>query len=143
MLARELREYCDKDDFIRKYFKNVISSNDNVYHKTNSAYIVNTSDSDSVGSHWVVMFLKGDEMSIFYDSLAEKPNCKIESNYNGVYARNVKQCQSSTSTVCGQHCLFVLYHLCRGVKYNVILDMYSNNMQHNDCLVNAFYNLTK
>ena len=55
-----------------------------------------------------------------------------DSIYNGV------QLQSKESSVCGQFCLFYLYHRCRDMTMDIILKLFTRDRHTNDNIVENF-----
>ena len=61
-------------------------------------------------------------------------------NRNAVeWEHNKIQLQSAFSTVCGQHCIYILYHRCRKRTMSSIVNSFVNDKLHNDQLVYGFF----
>ena len=105
-------------------------------------FIVNTHNSYQTGEHWVAMYL--DPVPEFFDSLALSPEYYKKSfqyflvNHGPSYRHNVKRLQSSDSIVCGQYCLFYIYHRSRNISMKLMFDMFSEDLESNDRLVSEF-----
>ena len=41
---------------------------DIIYLKKNMAYLVNLDESKSIGTHWIALYLNGNNESVFYDA---------------------------------------------------------------------------
>ena len=60
-------------------------------------------------------------------------------NRNGVeWEHNTIQLQSAFSTVCGQYCIYFLYHRCRKRSLSSIVNSFVNDKLCNDQLVYDF-----
>ena len=60
-------------------------------------------------------------------------------NRNAVeWEHNKIQLQSAFSTVCGQYCIYFLYHRCRKRSMSSIVNSFVNDKLHNDQLVYDF-----
>ncbi len=108
--------------------------------------IVNTDPSDLPGEHWVAAYLSRDGSGCFFDSFGNAPDSDhfptsiknfLISN-TPVVLYSTKRVQDFTSDVCGQHCVFFLYHLAKGRDYNHVMKLYSDNYIKNDKMVSLF-----
>ncbi len=100
--------------------------------------IVNTDPHNKPGSHWVLLYLPSEGIVEFFDSYGREPYNwgLLKSRY--VVVTNKKQVQSSLSSVCGAHCLYVAFHRVRGEPMRKILDHYTDNPLTNDSEVVEF-----
>ncbi len=87
-----------------------------------------------------------DSTGSFFDSFGNAPDSErfptsiktfLISN-SPVMLYSIKWVQDFTSDVCGQHCVFFLYHLARGRDYNYVINLYSDNYIKNDKMVSLF-----
>ena len=82
----------------------------------------------------------------FFDSYGNAPSAlarefeKFLKRSVDSYSFNDKRLQGDFSTVCGQFCLFYLYHRSRGYDPREIVRMFSKDPDVNDVLVNEFIN---
>ena len=95
---------CMKNEF--KSLKNKVLRSENIYNK-NTLFIINLQDSDKKGSHWVCF----DKSSlIYFDSYGIKPIKEIEDISKNLQYNQV-QIQPCGTEICGQLCLYILFHL--------------------------------
>ena len=102
---------------MKKIFNSVYSRN-NLQKLKNGAYVINLHHSENTGTHWVVIFLKKDEV-IYFDSfgieyIPKEIMEKIEHSFLG--NKNIKtsifRIQDYNSIMCGYFCiLFIEYML--------------------------------
>lgn len=102
-----------------------------------SCFIANTDVSDKPGTHWIAYFMDSPYHTEFFDSFGHTP-----STYD--FSLIANQCnslqfQSDFSLLCGQFCIYYLYHRSRGITLPEIQTMLSSS-QHliNDKKVNCF-----
>ena len=106
-----------------------------------SCLIANTDEADQPGMHWVAIIYLAKKKTEFFDSFAFAP---ITYNVNLPNAKSsAYRIQSTTSTVCGQFCLFYLYYRSLGHSMFKIYTMFSPNYIANDTLVRTFVRLAK
>ena len=100
------------------YFKGVkgfsgVFSRNNLPNLTKGAYIINFDHSENAGSHWVVIFVKKDEV-IYFDSFGVEYNPKemMEKIENKNIKTGIFRIQDNNSTMCGYfRILFIEYML--------------------------------
>lgn len=108
--------------------------------------IINTHPSTKPGEHWVAVYINSRKHGYFFDSFGNPPEYKhFPVQINKFIAKNcrtvsysARQVQSNISMVCGQHCIFFLCNIQRGVSYQKFLNMYSSKLPHNDAMVCHF-----
>lgn len=108
--------------------------------------IVNTHTSDLPGEHWLAVYISEDRVGCFFDSFGNKPDygrfpTMIADFLNTsctTQQYSTRQVQDFTSTTCGQHCVFFLYHMAKGCSYEEVISKYSFNLAKNDNMVSAF-----
>ena len=108
--------------------------------------IINTHPSTKPGEHWLAIFISSKKHGYFFDSFGNSPDYKhFPASIKRFLSRNchttshsVKQVQSNFSMACGQHCVFFLFNIQRGVSYKKLLNVYSNNLSSNDAMVCRF-----
>ncbi len=108
--------------------------------------IFNTDPSTEPGQHWLAVYVNKDGVSSFFDSFGRGPKNPsfpkivqdfLKNNSIRVQYSN-KQIQDFTSDVCGQHCVFFLYHMSKGYVYENIVKMYYDDPIKNDTMVVRF-----
>ena len=85
------------------------------------AFVANTSPSNEPGQHWVAFLIWNKEHAEFWDSYGMppeyfSPNFKAFLDAYTRVDRNKRDFQSLTTHVCGQWCLYWLYHRLRDVS---------------------------
>lgn len=110
--------------------------------------IVNTHPSFMPGEHWVAIYITKDKDGYFFDSFGHSPenrrfppeikhflrkNC-VTVSYSG------RVVQSELSTKCGQHCVFFLCNIQKGMSYKQFINMYGPDPVCNDAMVCRFVN---
>lgn len=149
MNTEELLRCVQSDNVVRQSFKGVFPRDElpkKVVKQFPVSYIVNTDASGQEGKHWVAIYLENGERGDFFDSYGNPPSWLavefvkfLKRNVYG-YSYNDKRLQGYYSTVCGQFCLFYLYHRCRGYDPREITRMFGKDGDVNDVLVNEFVN---
>ena len=107
----------------------VCSANDVLHNtfKRPTYIIVNTAESNRLGSHWVGIYLPDTGPVEFFDSLGKSPSHyhlyfhTFLQSFGSGYIWNKVAYQSPDSTLCGEYCLFFGYYRCRGVSMQNIL----------------------
>ena len=145
----ELLRNVESDDVVRRTFGGILPR-DKLPDRIETfpvSFIVNTDSSREEGSHWVAFYLQNEDCGEFFDSYGNSPTSLAEEfedflkNNVKNYSYNDKRLQGDFSTVCGQFCLFYLYHRCRGYDIREITRMFHKDADINDVLVNEFVNL--
>lgn len=110
--------------------------------------VVNTHPSNMPGEHWLAIYITKQKHGYFFDSFGNPPNSDkfpseiyryLVENCADVYYSQ-RQVQNNYSTTCGQHCVFFLCHIQRGIPFTRMLNMYSANLARNDAMVCKFVN---
>ncbi len=107
-----------------------------------SAYVCNTEPHTEKGEHWIAIYFDEHGHGEYFDSYGLPPIHKTFIHFLNKHCiswiYNDKQLQGLTSHVCGQYCIFYLWHRCRGTSMQTIVLMFGNNVQDNDVLVYEF-----
>ena len=96
------------------------------------------------GAHWIVIYCNEQMKEEFFDSYGKHPihynkHFLDFMNRNAAeWKHNKIQLQSAFSTVCGQYCVYYLYHCCRKRLMSSIVNSFVNNKSRNDQLVYDF-----
>ena len=99
-----------------------------------ACFVVNSDTSQLPGEHWIAFYYTDIDNSEFFDSYGLSPlvyGFDVDSLYSS------RCLQSSTSTVCGQYCIYFLYHRSLKHSFHTILNAFSNSVC-NDILVAKF-----
>ena len=96
-------------------------------------YIINMSNSDTNGSHWVCFIIKDAKTCYYFDSFATPPPLEVM-KFCGkrTIIYNDIQIQANTSTCCGWFCVGFLLHA--KLKDKLFLSEYVNMFKHNKYL---------
>ena len=79
------------------------------------------------------------EKGEFFDSYGYPPEHHAETfKFYKIETMNNHKIQSSWSDVCGQYCIFYLYHKSRGYSMSKIVNLFSGNTNLNDCNVACY-----
>lgn len=85
-------------------------------------FVVNLDESDKEGSHWVAIHFDPHGESEYFDSYGLPPlKDSIEEFMNSNYVWNTACLQSSSTTVCGQYCVYFIYSRCNGISYETVI----------------------
>lgn len=97
--------------------------------------IVNLDESDELGSHWVLLYLKPGR-NIYFDSYGKPPNTAIKQwleDQDQPIQSNTVQIQGYGTDYCGLYVLFFYYYLARGWDLQRILCYFNRkNLKAND-----------
>jgi hypothetical protein len=108
-----------------------------------SCFIANLDSSNEPGSHWVAVFLTKTGKAEYYDTYGRQPPLTfkeyLESNFS-VFRINKRQTQSFGTSVCGQHCIYFLYHRCTGRKMDTVILSLHKDTVDNDISVCEWVN---
>ena len=94
--------------------------------------------------HWIPIYFKDQMKGEFCDSYGKHPihynkHFLDFMNRNAVeWKHNKTQLQSAFSTVCGQYCIYFLYHRCGKRSISSIVNSFVNDKLRNDQLVYDF-----
>ena len=129
---------------LRKTFRGVFARDSFIglgQDDVTGAFLVNSSDRGTAGSHWLAVFIHQDHDGVrtctFFDSLGREPRSyginsipgtKPGARYRQVY--NTNRFQMETTDSCGIFCLFVLHWLSHRVQFDCILNSFSTKFLH-------------
>lgn len=108
--------------------------------------IINTDPTRLPGKHWLAVFITADRHGYFFDSFGNSPtNISFPKTIDVFLNKNCMeisystlQVQDKTSTTCGEHCIFFLCNIQKGISYQKVLNMYSSNHACNDIMVCSY-----
>ena len=94
------------------------------------------------GKHWVVIYIGEDRFVEYFDPLGEAPNSTIEHYLWSIspkgYLKITTALQGSTSSNCGQFCLYHLYFRARNFGMQWIVNSLTLDHAFNDYIVDRF-----
>ena len=137
----QVKRALECNTFTKKTFCGVFAA-DELPEKIDTfpcGFVANTDPSTEPGTHWVVFYFPSHGEGEFFDSYGYPPEDygePFKSYKIGIW--NKRKIQSSWSEVCGQYCIFYLYHRSRGYSMNKIVNLFSNNTELNDCNVACY-----
>lgn len=111
--------------------------------------IVNTDPSHLPGEHWLALYITKDKNGCFFDSFGNTPDIFAPEINTFLWKNSIavsyskRQVQSHQAVSCGQHCVFFLYHMQKGMSFDRVLKMYTDNLLRNDAMVCKFVNNIK
>lgn len=114
--------------------------------KKTYAFVTNTDDHTSGGTHWNAWYVESGYLS-FFDSFGRSwDDADFPMYYRdlGAQFRDIEhsqvQIQGFDSWTCGHFCINYIYTLCLGMNYQDFLDNYSRDYVKNDLFVLNFIN---
>ena len=140
MNTLQLERALKHNTFTKKIFVGVFAADELPTLNTfPSGFVANTDPSTEPGTHWVAFYFPSRDKGEFFDSYGHPPEHYGEpfTVYN-VETINSHKLQSSWSNVCGHYCIFYLYHKSRGYSMSKIVNMFSSNVDKNDCKVACY-----
>jgi len=114
------------------------------YSKLPLALIVNCSDSNSRGSHWISFYVYRVKHSLYGDYFDSYSNPLSKYNITTpfrIIQTSTKVLQSNDSIVCGLYALFYLYWRCRGQNIRNIENRFSIDLSRNDTKIRNYYKI--
>ena len=106
------------------------------------AMVVNTHPAHKPGEHWVAIYVDRDQGE-YFDSYGLPPPLDLEKLLDKScthYSFNPHQLQDYFSFVCGEYCIYYLYHRYHGQSLKTICDNLRKEGDRNDCIVSDFVN---
>ena len=97
--------------------------------------MVNTDPMELPGTNWIAIYFNEQMKGEFFDSYGKHP---IHYNKYDFMNRNAAEWESAFSSVCGQYCVYFLYHRCRKRLISSIVNSFVNDKLRNDQLVYDF-----
>ena len=130
---------------MKKIFNGVYSRN-NLPKSKNGAYVINLDHSENTGTHWVVIFLKEDEV-IYSDSfgveyIPKEIMEKIEHSFLG--NKNIKtsifRIQDYNSIMCGYFCILFFEYMLHNKSLTNFTNLCSPwNFEKNDEIIKKYF----
>ena len=113
-----------------------------VYLKKDGTYTINVGQYESVGTHWLALYVNGDNIT-YFDSfglqyIPKEVNIFIHKKYHHKYLRNT----ANNSIICGYFCIGFLVFVLKGRSLLDCINMFSpnkygkNNKMILECLKN-------
>ena len=147
MNAFELAQVPTIDPFTKESFAGVYVCNQLSSIKINEylkSFVVNIDPIEFPRTHWIEIYFNEQMKREFFDSYGKHPihynkHFLDFMNINAVeWEHNKIQLQSAFSSVCGQYCIYFLYHRCMKRSMSSIVNSFVNDKLRNDQLVYDF-----
>ena len=137
MDTSQIDSICLKDPYLKRFFHGTFPI-DLLPKCDIGGYVFNLSDSSSMGTHWVAVYIENKYLD-YMDSYGVTAPIQLKTwGKNYEWFENGCQLQSPFTAVCGQYCIYFLMQRARGVAFNDILKKFNHNNDANDKLVYDF-----
>ena len=123
------------NNFIGVFAQDKIPNIDASFHFPLS-FVSNTHPSTKPGEHWVAFYYTSPDTLEFFDSYGLHPS--IYGFIQSPSSINHTTLQSLDSNVCGQYCIYFLYHRSRGKTMSQIIGTFIKDQAWNDNSVARF-----
>ena len=140
MNTLEIKQALESNKFTKRNFSEVYAADElpKSLDTFPCGFIANTDPSTKPGTHWVAFYFSSHEKGEFFDSYGYSPKQYKFFKFYKPEIWNDRKLQSSFSEVCGQYCIFYLYHKSRGYSMSKIVNMFTDNTSLNDCNVACY-----
>ena len=101
-------------------------------------YVVNTAPHNHPGLHWIALFVKDGVIEYFDSYGGDPPSTLRRWGKKKQWMSNPIPLQSPLTSVCGQYCLYYLFHRARGIDMTTLLMDFVADVDDNDKLVYDF-----
>ncbi len=127
---------------ITQSFRGVYSSDTLPFHnQLNGVYICNTDPSNKPGTHWVALFLNGNQSNEYFSSLKQEPLPIFHSFLNHRFKSCQKQLQNSFSASCGVWVIFYVILKCCFISLEQIENLFGTDSFFNEILLKFYLDL--
>ena len=137
---------------IQKYYKNEarfngVSSRNNLFEYNSiekikhGAYITNLHEYEDVGTHWIALFCKKDEIVYFHSFGVEHiPEEIKEFIGNKTIKANIFRLQENNSIICGYFCIGFINFMLAGKKLTDCVNLFSPyDLKKNDSIILSYF----
>ena len=141
MNTLQIKRALERNTFTKKTFCGVFAADElpEIINTFPCGFVANTDPSTEPGTLWVAFYFPSREKGEFFDSYGHPPEYYDESfKFETIETWNNRKLQSSWSEVCGQYCIFYLYHKSRGYSMSKIVNLFTDNTNLNDCNVACY-----
>ena len=136
MNTLQIERALKRNRFTKKIFVGVFAADQ--LPKINTfpcGFVANTDPSTEPGTPWVAFYFPSIGKGEFFDSYGHRPQYY---GFDETETWNTRTLQSSWSEVCGQYCIFYLYHKSRGYSMSKIVNLFTDKANLNDCNVACY-----
>ena len=132
---------------IQKYYKNEprfngTYSRDNLSNKIKDvAYVINLDEHSDIGTHWIAVYVKNNNITYFYSFGVEhipKDIIKFIGRKNVIV--NIFRIQAYDSIMCGYFCIGFINFMFKGRSLTAYTNLFSpNNFRKNDKIILSYF----
>ena len=131
---------------IQKYYKNEtrfnVFSRNNLFKKIkDGVYIINLDEYADIGTHWIALFCKKNEI-VYFDSFGVEyiPEEIKEFIGNKNIKANIFRVQANDSVMCGYFCIGFIDFMLAGKKLTVCTNLFSlHDFEKNDNIILSYF----
>ena len=128
------------------YFKDVkrfngVFSRNNLQKFKKGAYVINLDHSENTGTHWVVIFMKKDEV-IYFDSFCDEyiPKELMGKIKNKNIKTSISRIQDNNSIMCGYFCILFIEYMLNNKTLTDFTNLFSPwDFKKNDEIIKNFF----
>ena len=128
------------------YFKNIKGFNgvfprNNLRKLRNGVYVINLDHSKNTGTHWIVIFLKKNEV-IYFDSFGVEyiPKEIMERIKNKNIKTNIFRIQDNNSIMCGYFCILFIEYMLNNKTLTDFNNLFSPwDFKKNDKIIKKYF----
>ena len=106
-----------------------------------AAYVINLDEYADVGTHWIALFCKKNEI-VYFDSFGVEriPEEINELIRNKNIKANIFQVQENNSIMCGYFCIGFIDFMLAGKKFTDYTNLFSqNDLKKNDSIILSYF----
>ena len=142
MKTGEINQFLTRG-LTRKFYRGAFPADICFNFKAPYCVVMNCDSHNGPGSHWIAWFVTKSTI-YFFDSMGRSPRDPSLPKEFGLFIKNKKKTvvynhkvvEGIFSRTCGEFCIFVLWHLCKGNKWKDILNRFDNNETVESTLAN-------
>ena len=136
MNNHQLATILQSNNLTKKYFQGVYALDTLPSQKDLKypfAIICNTAVISHPGKHWVAIFCnKSTDIPEYFDSYGLQPNQTFKIFLGKRFLYQTKHIQQIASSICGEYCLYFIYHKCLSYSLKNIIAPFTKNQYKND-----------
>ena len=103
-------------------------------------FVVNTDTKNKKGEHWIAIYFRDKDNSIFFDPMGFSPKyhkfLRYLKQHSKTYEWNDQQIQGLLSINCGYFCVLFIQKISRNCGFGRFLKFFRKNKLFNDALIN-------
>ena len=137
----EIMKYYDNESRFNRVY-----SRDNLPNKIkDGAYVINLDDYSDIGSHWIALYVKNNDITYFDSFGVEHIPKEIKAFIkNRNIKTNIFRIQGYDSIMCGYFCIGFITFMLKGKSLTEYTNLFSSNnfKKNHDTILNYFMNNT-